>query len=114
MRKFQDIIKGDDYISVREKFRDLFLNLWKDKLNMVDGISVGFFDDPNEWEFVCDIYAEFNDYTYKYFKQIFDIIEKLDLKFSFIKGRLKVYMKTKCNEFINEMEILSNVKKYNV
>lgn len=112
MRKFQEILENDKFDSTRKKFRTLFLNLFGEI--MVENFHAGFFDDPNEWELVCDIYAEINDYTYKYFKQIFDIIEKLDLKFNFSNGRLKVHLKTKYKEFIEEMELLYNVKKYNV
>ncbi len=113
MRKFQEILESDKYIDdSREKFRKLFLNIFDEIL--LENFHVGFFDDPNEWGLVCDIYAEINDYTYKYFKQLFDIIEKLNLKFSFSKGRLNVNLKTKYKEFIEEMEILDNAKKYNV
>lgn len=114
MRKFQEILESDKLtMNVRVKFRTLFLNLFDEII--IENLHVGFFDDPNEWELLCDMLAPINDYTYKYFKQVFDIAEKLNLKFTFSdRGRLKVYLKTKCKEFIEEMELLDSANKYNI
>ena len=118
MRKFQEILESDKFDSLREKFRDLFLNLWKEKLEINDVISVGYFDNPNEWILSCYI-APITNNSYKYYKQIFDILEKLDLEFGLTsspsaKLLLKVSLKTKYNEFIDEMELLYNSNKFNI
>ena len=118
MRKFKDILESDKYDIVKEKLYHLFLDLWKENLE-IENVHIGYFNDPNDWELRCDFNVAFTNDSYKYLKQILNIIEKFNLEFRLTTSgsnswRIKVSLKNKFNEFIDEMEILNNLKKYNM
>ena len=95
-------------------FEDLFMKLWDKELD-IDEFELGTHPQTNDVNLTCKCTTPINLESYKYYKNFFEILIKLDLDFELDRGYFSVLMfQTEIDKFIEEMEVLINSKKYNL
>ena len=92
--------------------RELFIDIWDNKLLLIKPI-IALNTDLSGIILRCHINAETNNKTYKYFKKLFDMLEKLNYSFSYDRGNFSVFIED-VEKFIKEMELIKNTEKYNL
>ena len=110
--KFNEDNFSDEY--VRVECRDLFKNLWSEKLQL-GVISITGNHVINNFSLRVSIYEELNNKTYKIFNELFEFLDQLNMKFEINHEQWKIIIDIKnMDEFINEMKIRLNINKYNI
>ena len=96
----------------------LFEQLWREKLKLSKVNIVNSYDYSNYRLFTKSL-STINRETYKHYRELFDLLEKLKLEFTLdaktYTGVLSLNVDiVDIEEFIDEMELLKNIKKYNL
>ena len=114
MIKYSEKILETASSEEKEKCKTLFIDLFHKKSG-VDSVVI--FDSdwakPTKVLMYCKIITPIDNDTYKNFIELFEFLEKINLNFSLKDNDLKITI-TNIDEFIIELEILANTKKYNV
>jgi len=109
--KFNENIFSDEYL--RADCRNLFGDIWGDKLKLGNILISGYEDN---FDLRVIINEDLNDKTFKFFNELFVFLDKIHITFSFIleQKKLIVDINSNMNNFINEMKIKVEAKKYNL
>jgi len=110
--KFNEDNFSDEY--VRVECRDLFKNLWSEKLQL-GVISITGNHVINNFSLRVSIYEELNNKTYKIFNELFEFLDSLNIKFTIANEfKITIHINNNITEFINKMKLISDSNTYNL
>ena len=114
MKKYQEILESEKFEIIRDKCKQLVYDLFHDKLSVYKielfnlNIKTGYS------KLFIKTSKAFNNRNYKNYKELFDFLDKLNLEFDFTNGHdIDIYIDD-VNDFILELEQISDTKKYNL
>ncbi len=113
MKKFQEILEGEKFIEIRDKCKQLFYDAWQDKFHItkMELYNLNFEATYNKLYFKT--LTSFNETFYKNFRELFDLLEKLNMKFTYNENEINIFIDD-IDEFMKELEIIISTKKYNL
>lgn len=114
MRKFQEIVENAKFDEIRDNCKELFFEVWHDKL-LITKLEIQSLNVDNEYSrLYVKVFNSFNDHYYKNFRLLFDMLDKLNIKFDYNSGHdINIYIDD-IQEFIDELELTTDTKKYNL
>jgi len=111
IKRYNEDNLSDEY--VRVECRDLFKNLWSEKLALgqisVTGLN-------NDCDLRVKVYTDITNETLKDFTELFSFLDNLNIKFSFFceQQKLVIDINNNMDKFISEMKNEVDIKKYNL
>ena len=99
-------------IDYMEECKRLFREVWEDKLLLVT-VNIQPTNDFEGYQMWCRVNRDIKNDTLKDFVNLFELVDKLNFKYRFGNERLDIYMDN-IAAFIDEMNLILNVKKYNL
>lgn len=112
MKKFIEILEYDKYSDLRSECKELFFDIWSEKLK----IGSSYISGTKEigYELSCNCYSNMNDENYDNFKLLFDLLRKLNINFNLGHDFIMRINFENINELIEELKIIKNSEKYNL
>ncbi len=113
MRKFQEILEGVKFDEIRTKCRDLFYNAYNEKffITKIELYNLNLEATYNKLN--VKIFNSFNHKYYKNFRELFDLLDKLNMRFTYNNDEIVIFIDD-IDKFMTELDIIVNTKKYNL
>jgi len=114
MITYKQILEGQKFDIIKDRCEELFNKLWNDKMHITVIELYNLNSNTGYCKLFVKIFNSFNEKHYKDFKEMFDFLYELNLKFDYTSGHdLDIFLSDP-EFFISEMETKLNIKKFNI
>ena len=112
--KIERFIETYNYTYEKEEVSQLFWDIWGTKLDM-GGVGVTVFYPKTEAVFsiIVTIKTSMSQVTYDDFRELFEMLKRLNVEFIFENEQLKIISKD-IKKIIEELKNVQNSKKFNI